>query len=86
MVTLNLSVIASVLGILGTLAGVITLGYKFVKRFERVERKLERTEQLNTVLIIGLCACLDGLHQQGCNGEVTKALNMLQEHLAKVAC
>ena len=85
MVTLDLGQLATILGIAGTLGGVIVMGYKLFKRFERIERKVEHSEQLHAVLIIGLYACLDGLHQQGCNGEVTKALNELQKHLAKSA-
>lgn len=85
MVTLDLGQIATIFGLLGTLAGVIVMGYKLFKRFERIERKVEHSEELHVVLITGLYACLDGLHQQGCNGEVTKALNELQKHLAKAA-
>ncbi len=37
------------------------------------------------VLSYAMLAALDGLKQQGCNGEVTKAHNMLEKHLNKQA-
>ena len=37
------------------------------------------------LLSYAMLACLDGLRQQGCNGEVTKAHNMLEKHLNKRA-
>ena len=85
MVTVDLGLLATILGLLATIGGFVFAGYKLFKRFERMERKITHSEDLHTVLIIGLYACLDGLHQQGCNGEVTKALAKLQEYLAKVA-
>ena len=37
------------------------------------------------VLSYAMLAALDGLKQQGCNGEVTRAHNMLEKHLNKQA-
>ena len=37
------------------------------------------------ILSYAMLAALDGLKQQGCNGEVTKAHNMLEKHLNKRA-
>ena len=37
------------------------------------------------VLSYAMLAALDGLRQQGCNGDVTKAYNVLQKHLNKSA-
>lgn len=38
-----------------------------------------KTEQ--TLLCFAVTACLDGLHQQGCNGNVTDALNRMNKYL-----
>lgn len=46
-----------------------------------MEKQIEHSGKLHRVLAEGLYACLDGLSQQGCNGEVTKALKMLHTHL-----
>ncbi len=85
MVTVNLELIATILGVLGVVASVVGFGYKLFKRFERLEHRVEHSEELHTVLITGLLACLDGLKQQGCNGEVTKAISTLRQYLARVA-
>lgn len=37
------------------------------------------------VLSYAMLACLDGLKQQGCNGEVTKAHDRLEKHLNQKA-
>lgn len=33
------------------------------------------------VLTKGILACLKGLHEQGCNGPVTKSIQEIEEHL-----
>lgn len=34
-----------------------------------------------TLLTYGVLACLKGLKEQGCNGPVTEAINMIEKHL-----
>jgi hypothetical protein len=75
--------------------GVIVAGiYKILRPIERflfsLNNKLdhlttcdkERAEDI-TVMVKGLTACLDGLHQQGANGPVSTAREDLQNHLYK---
>lgn len=45
--------------------------------------KLIKEEQ--TVLVYGILACLKGLKEQGCNGPVTEAINLIEKHLNKEA-
>lgn len=80
-VTIDFELLSRILGALATIGGLIAMGYKFHQRFKRMEETVERSGKTHRVLMEGLYACLDGLHQQGCNGNVTKALNMLHEHL-----
>ena len=49
------------------------------------EKELERMKKEDTLVIYALRACLDGLKQQGCNGKVTEAFNMLDNHINKAA-
>lgn len=42
-----------------------------------------REEQ--TLLIHGVLACLKGLNEQGCNGEVTKTIGMIETYLNQKA-
>lgn len=80
-VEIDFGLLATILGVLTTLGGGIVIVYKICARFNRMEKQIEHSGKLHRVLAEGLYACLDGLHQQGCNGEVTKALSMLQKHL-----
>ena len=80
-VTIDFELLSRILGALAPMGGLNAMGYKFQQRFKRMEETVERSGKTHRVLMEGLYACLDGLHQQGCNGNVTKALNMLHEHL-----
>lgn len=80
-VTIDMGFLATVLGVLATITGFIVAVYKICQRFSKMEQKIEHSGRTHRVLMEGLYACLDGLHQQGCNGEVTKALGALHKHL-----
>lgn len=81
MIEIDLALLSTSLGIASVFIGVVVAVYKICKRFDRVEASVERSGKLHRVMMEGLYACLDGLHQQGCNGEVTKALHNLHKHL-----
>lgn len=81
MLKIDVGTFATVLGILSTLVGICVAVYKLCGRFSRMEERIEHSGKLHKVMVEGLYACLDGLHQQGCNGEVTKALRSLHRHL-----
>ena len=49
----------------------------------RQEIRLIREEQC--LLVYTNLACLKGLQQQGCNGEVSDAISMIEKHLNKQA-
>lgn len=81
MVEIDVQLLSTILGIISIAVGGIVAGYKICKRFDRMEERVDHSGKLHRVMVEGLYACLDGLHQQGCNGEVTKALNNLHKHL-----
>ena len=81
MMELDVSFLASLLGVAGTILGGLIAVNRLCRRFSRMEERIEQSGRLHRVLAEGLYACLDGLHQQGCNGEVTKALGNLHRHL-----
>ena len=57
-----------------------------LESLRRTERKdIEELKNELCVLSYAMLAALDGLRQQGCNGDVTKAYNILQKHLNKSA-
>ena len=57
-------------------------------RLGKIERSIdhlridgEERKEDYVIIFKGLCACLDGLQQQGVNGPVTQAKTELQNHL-----
>ena len=56
---------------------------KALKDKESADMKMVKEELC--VLSYAMLAALDGLKQQGCNGEVSKAHSMLEKHLNKQA-
>lgn len=69
----------------------------FDNRLDEIESKLEENyteteakiqEIQSEIFILTECmrAVLDGLHQQGCNGEVSKTREKLDSYLVKKAC
>lgn len=61
--------------------------YRVIKRYLFSQHEACHTRVMAELAIIndGLLACLNGLEQQGCNGEVTRAKNKLKEHLNEQA-
>ena len=88
--------IGKIIGALGIIGGLIIGVIKWFQKQEKqssdiVELKnthnsdIEIIQDELCVLTFGLLATLDGLKQQGCNGNVTVAHEMLEKHLNKKA-
>ena len=88
--------LSKIIGAFSVILGVIIGGYKLydklVGRLEKLEdevdelkTELARVKKEDSIIIYALRACLDGLHQQGCNGAVTEAMNELDKHINKAA-
>ena len=95
---MNLDIVsaAEFLSAASVLIAVIVGGYKlYDKALDRIDRLEAKTKSLedeltrirkeDTIVICALRACLDGLHQQGCNGRVTEAIEILDDHINKAA-
>lgn len=87
---------AEVIGAASVIFGVIVGAYKLYdklidridaleKRMDEQDKTIDRVKKEDTLVIYALRACLDGLHQQGCNGKVTEAINMIDKHINKAA-
>ena len=55
------------------------------KRVSELERENQGIKKENTLVIYALGACLDGLHQQGCNGKVTEAMDRIGKYINNAA-
>lgn len=60
-------------------------GYNFVQRQEHQDAIIKDIQEEQSVLTYGVLACLKGLHEQGCNGPVTDAINRIEKHLNEKA-
>ena len=87
---------AELIGAVSVILGVIIGGYqlyaKLLGRIDTLERQLneqqrelDKMKKEDTLVIYALRACLDGLHQKGCNGRVTEAISRLAKHINKAA-
>ena len=81
MVEVDIGLLSTIFGLVATLVGVVVGVYKICQRFNRMEESIDHAGRLHRVLAEGLFACLDGLQQQGCNGQVTKAHEALRKPL-----
>ena len=77
---------------LGVVWGLFNFNSKMLDHISDLERRLTaqekeivRMKKEDTLVIYALRACLDGLKQQGCNGRVTGACDMLDKHINKAA-
>lgn len=81
----SIKALASVLTSLGVIGGVLIAAYNFYSRQKKQDKELAAIRAELQMLCYGLRACLSGLKEQGCNGEVTTALEGLNKHLNKQA-
>jgi cell division protein ZapA (FtsZ GTPase activity inhibitor) len=95
-VQIDIIKLAEIIGAFSVVLGVIIGSYKLydklLDRLDRVEQRVASLEQENrsikkenTLVICALGACLDGLHQQGCNGRVTEAIDKIDKHINQAA-
>lgn len=87
---------AEIIGAASVILSVIIGGYKLydkmIDRLAELERRVAALEQENrsikkenALVIYALGACLDGLHQKGCNGKVTEAMDKISKHINNAA-
>lgn len=77
--------LAALLTALGVIGGALIALYNFYLRQKKQDEELAEIRKELQLVCFGLKACLSGLHDQGCNGPVTEALNRLDKHLNEKA-
>ena len=88
--------LAEIIGACSVILGVIIGGYKVYdkiidklselqRRVTALERENHSIKKENTLVIYALGACLDGLHQKGCNGKVTEAMDKISKYINNAA-
>ena len=88
--------VASLIGALGVIGGMLISAYKFYKKPAELEKQMQKIRKTHEedirkineeqcLITYGLLACLKGVREQGCNGPVTEAINKIEKHLNKQA-
>lgn len=77
--------LAATITALGVVFGAIFAVHKWFLKQEKQDADIKAIKEEQTVLTQGVLACLQGLHEQGCNGPVTAAIDKLETHLNKQA-
>lgn len=79
------SALAVIIGAFVAIFRLIEKNKKEVERNERQDKDIAAIKKEQKLIIHALRGCLDGLHQQGCNGKVTESINQIDEYLNKAA-
>ena len=72
---------AALLAALSALAGYAARLWRGYDRVLRYDEDIRRIREEQSVLTLGVLACLKGLHEQGCNGPVTEAAERIESYL-----
>lgn len=70
---------------IGTLTVTLKKIHGFMNAQEEVVKDMKRVKQEQKLVYTGLCACLDGLEQLGCNHTVPKAKRKLENFINEQA-
>lgn len=82
---MEITTIAATITALGVIFGAIFAVHKWYLKQEKQDKDIKAIKEEQTILTQGILACLQGLHEQGCNGPVTAAIDKIETHLNKQA-
>lgn len=80
---MDVGTVVSVISIATAVLGVACYVANLAFRFKRLEQQAEHRKEDTAIILTSLLATLDGLHQQGANGLVTKTKADLEEYIIK---
>lgn len=81
----TLITLAEILGALGVILGIAKVVVNFIDRQKAQDVDIKEIKEEQTMTTYVLLAVLDGLKQQGCNGEVTVAHEKLSKFINQKA-
>lgn len=82
---MDLTTLAATITALGVVFGAIFAVHKWFLKQEKQDKDIKAIKEEQTILTQGILACLMGLHEKGCNGPVTAAIEQIETHLNKQA-
>ena len=75
----------SVIAALSAIIALIWKLFSWIAHQKEQDVKISAIQEEQTLHTYGVLACLKGLHEMGCNGPVTDAINRIEKHLNKTA-
>ena len=82
---MDITTLAATITALSVIFGAVFAVHKWFLKQEKQDKDIKAIKEEQTVLTQGILACLMGLHEQGCNGPVTAAIEQIETHLNKQA-
>lgn len=82
---MDITTLAATITALSVIFGAIFAVHKWFLKQEKQDKDIKAIKEEQTILTQGILACLMGLHEQGCNGPVTAAIEQIETHLNKQA-
>lgn len=72
---------AAVLSAVVAIFGIIFAVYRWYLRQNAQDEDIKALKEEQSILTVGVLACLKGLSKQGCDGPVTEAINQIELYL-----
>ena len=82
---MDISTLAATITALSVIFGAVFAVHKWFLKQEKQDKDIKAIKEEQSILTQGILACLMGLHEQGCNGPVTAAIEQIETHLNKQA-
>ena len=76
---------AAIVGAVAALVKYLKNLFGWVEKQTQQDKDIASIKEEQKILTVGVLACLKGLQEQGCDGPVTNAITMIEEHLNKEA-
>ncbi len=83
--TIDIISLSKIIGAISIIFGVVFSFFKFIENNKKQTKEIKNIKAEQMLVIYALSACLDGLHQQNCNGKVTEAINKIDKYINQAA-
>ena len=73
--------LAGIIGALSVIGGALFGVFRFIEQQKHNKQEIKAIKKEQALICYSLAVCIDGLHQLGANGEVTKASEKMKKFL-----
>lgn len=82
---IDILALSKIIGAISIIGGAVFGVFKFIENNKKQTKEIKNIKKEQTLVIYALRACLDGLHQQHCNGKVTDAIDEIDKYINQAA-